>query len=279
MTIQALDPTAELESFFSRLSQARECALLLDYDGTLAPFHIQRDQAHPYPGVRAVLSVIALLGDTRLGIVSGRPANEVPPLLGLGRHQPEVWGCHGWERLKPDGSYQRMTAHPQTLEGLASAYDSLLALACGSLRSVLRLDEHIERKPMGLALHWRGCSPSVIKEVHDSVTRAWVKIARETGLKLCEFEEGLELRASECTKADAVEAIIEETSEDAAVAYLGDGLTDEDAFRSLKGKGLTVLVRPKLRATAADFWIRTLEELLHFLWLWADLRSRPRLNP
>ncbi len=273
--MQVLDPRADLEAFFKKLVQARECALLLDYDGTLAPFRVKRDRAFPYPGVQEVLRQIAAIGNTRLVIVSGRPANGVTSLLEFGHHRPELWGCHGWERLLPDGTYHRVRPDRQALKGLALAYSRLLALTCGRLRGMLAIDRHVEQKPVGLALHWRGCTPWMIVELHRSVIKEWAGLARETGLKLCEFEEGMELRVPGRTKADAVETIIKEIGEEAAVAYLGDDHTDEDAFQALKGKGLTVLVRSEARPTAADVWIKPPEELIEFLWLWEDLRSRP----
>ncbi|MGH8609407.1 MAG: trehalose-phosphatase [Gammaproteobacteria bacterium] len=267
-----IDPRADADIFFTKLSQARDCALMLDYDGTLAPFRIGRDRAFPYPGVQEALREITALGNSRLVIVTGRPAKDVTPLLGL-EHRPEIWGCHGWERLSPDGTYRKMEVNQQALEGLVLAYGSVLALASGSLRCKLAIDRQVEQKPVGLALHWRGCAPQVVGELRDSLTREWAWLAHESGLKLCEFEEGMELRVSDRTKADTVETIIEETGEDAAVAYLGDGLTDEDAFRALKGKGLSALVCSEVRPSAADLWIRPPDGLLEFLWLWEDLRS------
>src|ERR1022692_4886557 len=47
-----------LEPFLRTVARASESALLLDYDGTLAPFHTQRDQAFPYPGVALLLQEI-----------------------------------------------------------------------------------------------------------------------------------------------------------------------------------------------------------------------------
>jgi trehalose-6-phosphatase len=55
------------------------------------------------------------------------------------------------------------------------------------------------------------------------------------------------------------------------VAYLGDDLTDEDAFRALKGKGLSVLVRKESRTTEADCWLKPPDELLDFLKKWHKL--------
>ena len=51
-------------------------------------------------------------------------------------------------------------------------------------------------------------------------------------------------------------------------SYLGDDLTDEDAFRALKGRGLSVLVRNELRETLADIWLKPPGELIDFLLKW-----------
>jgi trehalose-6-phosphatase len=65
-----------------------------------------------------------------------------------------------------------------------------------------------------------------------------------------------------------VRTILAESLPDAAVAYLGDDRTDEDAFRALNGKGLTVLVRPEYRPTAAEVWLQPPQELIQFLEEW-----------
>ena len=51
--MQALDPGFDIEHFFAGLAAATARALLLDYDGTLAPFRVERVQALPYLGVNA----------------------------------------------------------------------------------------------------------------------------------------------------------------------------------------------------------------------------------
>ena len=93
------------------------------------------------------------------------------------------------------------------------------------------------------------------------------------GLNLLEFEAGLELRSGR-DKGGAVTAILEETagpnplSAPHPTAYLGDDLTDESAFRAVKGRGLGVLVRRQIRPTAADVWLRPPGELRGFLKRW-----------
>ena len=60
------------------------------------------------------------------------------------------------------------------------------------------------------------------------------------------------------------------------VAYLGDDLTDETAFRavnSLRSRGLSVLVRREWRQTAAEVWLRPPWELIEFLEAWIKAGS------
>ncbi len=62
--------------------------------------------------------------------------------------------------------------------------------------------------------------------------------------------------------------LLNEIGPDAPVAYLGDDNTDESAFRVMQGRGISVLVRPQRRRTAAQVWMRPPDELLDFLGLW-----------
>ena len=55
--------------------------LLLDYDGTLAPFHPDRFQARPYPQVAELLQAIIDAGRTRLVIISGRALADLHPTI------------------------------------------------------------------------------------------------------------------------------------------------------------------------------------------------------
>jgi len=47
--------------------------------------------------------------------------------------------------------------------------------------------------------------------------------------------------------------------------YLGDDATDEDAFRALKGKGLSILVAEGARKSEAEYFLRDVEEVKEFL--------------
>ena len=102
--MQNVGTLTEIEMFFQHLETAPASALLLDYDGTLAPFHVNRLQAFPYPGVVALLEKIVGAQKTKVVIISGRPIVELRTLLSPVDFV-EMWGSHGIERLSSDGSY------------------------------------------------------------------------------------------------------------------------------------------------------------------------------
>jgi trehalose 6-phosphate phosphatase len=256
--MKVLKKDIHLEKFFDRLRIARHRALLLDYDGTLAPFRTERDEARPYPGVRELLNEILELNSVRVVLISGRATKDLLPLLNLNR-LPEIWGSHGWERLMPDGTCETLELDESAQRSLAEAYYWIQAE---------ELVNHCERKPVGLTLHWRGLPDEDASEIRTKASERWSSLAKNTGLGLYEFDGGIELRMSGRDKGDAVATIFSEMGEGTVIAYLGDDLTDEDAFQALKCKGLSVLVRPDFRPTAADLWLRPPEELLDFLRNW-----------
>jgi len=265
---RATGPT-RLEQFFTHLRKSARAVLLLDYDGTLAPFHVDRHRAYPYTGARVAVDRIMAAGHTHVVIVSGRYSKELQPLLGLA--QPvEIWGSHGWEHIWADGRYEVAQPPENALRGLAEAdtWDEEITALGGAL----------EHKPGCLAVHWRGRTPAPIVAIRSQVLENWALLGRETGLELHEFDGGLELRVPGRHKGLAVETVLRENSigDDTAIAYLGDDLTDEDAFRTLDGRGLRVLVRTEARPTAADVRLTPPAELIGFLERWAEIDEAAR---
>lgn len=249
-----------IEKFLRTVAQSALSVLFLDYDGTLAPFSPDRKKAIPYPGVDAILQEIVDSGRTRLIIVSGREAHDIEPLLKI-RPFPEVWGAHGLQRLRTNGSCEMPKIEPNALQALADAERWL---------AYQGLDHMAEPKPGSLAVHWRALDPNSAVKLRGKILLGWFPIAERASLKLIEFDGGLELRVPDKDKSDAIETTLREIGANVPVAYLGDDVTDEPAFQALQTRGLTVLVRPEHRKTSARVWLKPPEELLEFLTLWRD---------
>ncbi len=248
----------DVEVFFQQLTESKRRVLLIDYDGTLAPFKVDRTKAVPYSSIPELLDSIMATCNTRVVLISGRSAREIPSLLGLRPH-PEIWGSHGFERLYSDGRYEIGYLSERTLAALSDAASRLEETGLGALG---------ELKVGSIAVHWRGMTNPQIEEARTTCYRIFSPIACAGNLLLSEFDGGLELRARNCGKGDAVRTILSELPIDVPVAYLGDDQTDEDAFKALKGRGLTVLVRPDYRTTSARIWLKPPGELVQFLADW-----------
>ena len=234
-----------------------ECALLLDFDGTLAPFRVDPRMVRPWAGIVGLLDRIQQAGRTRVAIVTGRPAGDVASQLGL-RNTPEIWGLHGAERLYPDGRLEE--------EELIGNEQELLAAARSAVHEA-QLGLRIEEKRNAVVVHWRGKSTHAIQSAQTRAMQLLRPFADKEGMNLLQFDGGLELRTGR-HKGDAVRMILAEIGDDAPVAYLGDDATDEHAFAALGERGLSVLVRREWRPTAAPVWLRPPAQLREFLAAW-----------
>ncbi|HVZ84403.1 MAG TPA: trehalose-phosphatase [Terracidiphilus sp.] len=256
--------TEKLDAFFAALAEAPQALLLLDYDGTLAGFRVDRFKARPWAGVTELLRRIEAQGRTRIKVITGRPPEEIPAMLKLA--QPvEVWGLHGAERLHPDGRRELEEQGPAVRQALEDLRKKLHSDALGGL---------FEDKPNAAVMHWRGLAPAQAEEVKAQVMALFGPLAEMDGLRLLDFDGGVELRAGR-DKGGAVEQIIRENDAGAAVTYLGDDLTDEAAFRAVnaaKGPHLSVLMRRVERMTDADVWLKPPEGVRMFLRRWAENR-------
>src|SRR5262249_40546024 len=126
----------------------------------------------------------------------------------------------------------------------------------------------LEVKLAAVAVHWGGFKPAEILQVRTKVYRILEPLATKSGLVLSEFEEGVEIRLRAANKGTAVFGLLSEVGPHVPIAYLGDDITDEDAFRALNDRGLTILVNAKPRFTAAQMSLKPPEELMTFLSAW-----------
>jgi trehalose 6-phosphate phosphatase len=184
--------------FFRSFAGAKQPTLLLDYDGTLAPFRAQRNLAVPYDGVPEALDEILSQTATRMVVVSGRAARQIPPLLGM-RLAVEIWGSHGMERLMPDGQYLVQEPSPRIATAFHRAADQLEARG---------LSDRVEMKAGSLAVHWRGLDSDIAGEACTTALRVIQPIAFSDGLAVVHFDGGIEMRVRTPNKGDVINTIL-----------------------------------------------------------------------
>lgn len=221
------------ERLWAEAAEAPARLLILDYDGTLAPFRVERMRAEAPRRTREWLTACARLPDSETFIASGRPVDELLALLGP---QPVRYiGEHGWEWFAPGFGRQARPVPPPVLVALDLAAREAVTLAG---------QEHVERKRASVALHTRGQEAEWARRITDQVEVKWRETMarvdpRYTGLRLDLIAEGLELRSELWNKGRVVRDLLRAAPDGALIVCMGDGATDEDAFRTLAGRGHT----------------------------------------
>lgn len=249
----ALDRVDEIR----RALAAKRVVAFLDYDGTLTPIVERPELATLDDEMRKTL--VRLAARCPVAIVSGRDRRDVAALVGL---ESLVYaGSHGFDIAGPNGLEME---HPEAAQHTAS-----LDRAAKELRRVLDgLDGVlIEPKRYALAIHYRLVAEPHVTRVQEAVTQV---AARYPDLRLTPGKRILELRpALDWDKGAAVIwllAALGMNGSDVLPIYLGDDVTDEDAFCALHDRGIGILVgehRPLL--SHARYTLRDPSEVQQFL--------------
>lgn len=224
------------------LISGRSPAVLLDFDGTLADIVTDPAAARLAPGLDAVLDELA--AHCTVAVISGRELADLRERVG----RSGIWyaGSHGFELAAPDGTAHTAAVPPGTEQALADAAEALRR----ELRDIP--GALVEHKRFTVATHYRNADAGDIGRITTAVYAA----ARSNGLRTTHGRKVVELRPDiDWNKGDALQWIIDRLPAPAFALYLGDDLTDEDAFDAVPAPGTAIVVRSGenvCRETAAD---------------------------
>lgn len=256
--MQLLNQNISIDSFFSDLKKSDNSILMLDYDGTLAPFTTDRENAVPYDGIPERLQKLMGVTTSRVIIVSGRDVLMLKKLLPFKKY-PDLYGSHGGEYFSETDGY------------ILFADDDSKVILSEVKKWALEssYSRHFESKPLSCAFHWRGESAVDIEKMKSAIEERWTSVIKSHQMEMHYFDGGIEIKLSSVHKGNAVNSILAQTDlSKTVIAYLGDDLTDEDAFEALGDCGMKVLVNHKIRETSADIRITPPEELYEYLDRW-----------
>ncbi len=222
-------------------------AVFFDFDGTLSDIVDDPDAARPAAG--AVEALQKLAARCPVAILSGRDLADVTKRVGVAG----IWyaGSHGFELTAPDGAHHQNDA--------AAAAIPVLEQAAGQLREQLASIPGVvvEHKRFGVAVHYRNAARERVGEVIAAVHAA----GQRDELRVTTGREVIELRPDiDWDKGKTLRWVIEHLPEadrgSLVPIYLGDDITDEDAFDAIRDDGVPILVRHNEdgdRASAASF--------------------------
>jgi trehalose 6-phosphate phosphatase len=214
---------ATLEALLQPLRDAPErSAVLLDVDGVLAPIVAQPDDAHMPETTRRPLIEVA----KRYGVVacvSGRRASDARRIVSLG--SIAYLGSHGSEVLRPGAIAPELD---RELQAWTRRVQNFAHEAFGE--KLRRLRVRLEDKEAIAAFHWRGTPDedealAAVEGVAEEAEKAG--FVAHWGRKVLEIRPPVRI-----DKGAGIVGLLRDTDLAAAV-YVGDDVTDLDAFRGL----------------------------------------------
>jgi alpha,alpha-trehalase len=234
----------------------REMAVFLDYDGTLTPIVERPDLA--VLGEDARERVGRLAERIPVAVISGRDLDDIRELVALenvyyaGSHGFHVSGPGGWSESYED----------------AKEIPAIVPETAAELRDALREIDGVlvEPKSFAVAVHYRQANPDSVPSIEaavDEILARYPKLKKSRGKKVFELRPALEW-----DKGRAVSWLLEamgRTRNEVLPIYIGDDVTDEDAFTALKGWGIGIFVAQDAYGTAAEYALADPQEVTRFL--------------
>jgi trehalose-phosphatase len=247
----ALKSALEHRTGIGRLLDGRRPAVFLDYDGTLSPIAPRPELAILPQETREV--VRRLSERYPVAILSGRGREDVASMVGL--DGIAYAGSHGYDIAGPGFQHEVGEGIPETIDSAAAE----LSRELSGLEGVI-----VEPKRFAISIHFRLAQDEdlpVIERVVNEVAAHHPSLRKGHGKKLFELRPNLDW-----DKGKALLWILEAMDLDRTVPlYIGDDITDEDAFRVVE---IGILVAEEPRETLASYSLRNPDEVRRFLaWL------------
>ncbi len=220
-----------------RIAQAPRLLIACDYDGVIAPIAADPSRAIPLPEMVECLDRLAALRQTDVAVVSGRSIESLRLLL----NQTTNWhliGCHGAEWADRRWTIENQISH-DAFQPLLVRLRELSLEVPGCM---------IEEKPYGIAFHYRNVEPRLVEGL---MPRLLALANDRPSVMLRRGKMVVEFSITSTNKGDAFKRLRYLTGATAAV-FVGDDVTDEDAFQTLGEPDLGISVGGRRQGATFD---------------------------
>jgi trehalose-phosphatase len=255
MTAPLISALDDIEEIMTQ-ADGRDVMVFLDYDGTLTPIVDRPDLAVMADDVRTTVRNLARV--CRVAVISGRALDDVRHLVGL----DEIYyaGSHGFEISGPGG----FTRDHEAWAGYIPKVRDMTAELKGRLDQIQ--GALVEEKRFTVAVHYRlvkAADQAAVDAIVDDVLGRHPSFRKAHGKKVYELRPDIAW-----DKGKAVEWLIEVLAPGNGHVfpiYIGDDVTDEDAFVALRDRGIGIAVQSRPAETAARFVLRDPNDVAQFL--------------
>lgn len=251
----------------SRIPRERTLLLMLDFDGTLTPIRRLPELAKLNKKTHVLLHNIASTPGIILAFISGRTVQSLYSLTGI--NQAVYAGEHGIEVSGPGLSCKHSSP---AASSLLIKLRRRLALELKHIKGI-----YIEVKNHSFCVHYRNVRMSDAASVRKTSSDLLGGLIRSGLVRVMHGKKVIEVRPPvRCHKGTAVSQLMthfKKKHSNLFPIYAGDDISDEEAFKALKGRGLTVHVGSN-RHTSADYSLAGIVQMTCLLKKIAVLRNR-----
>ena len=249
--VQKMNPTNQ-DSMLNDYNKSQKRLLFLDYDGTLAGFKNNPQDAKPDAELITLLDQLNEKKNTDFVIVSGRD-----------RETFEHWFNHK--------SYSLITDHGVWLKDKNEDWKMLERLKTDWMDNILPILESfvdrtpgtfIEKKKYSLAWHYRKADPELAMKRAMELNTVLTSMTSNNDLKVLKGNKVMEIKSSSVNKGRATSRWLTKGQYDFIFA-IGDDWTDEYMFDELPNKAYTVKVGSK--KTKARYYVKDTENVRELL--------------
>ncbi|MBW6480313.1 MAG: trehalose-phosphatase [Bacteroidales bacterium] len=236
------------DEVFDILTQKKP-AIFLDYDGTLSPIVLRPEDAIISDEMKETLQLLARL--FTVAVVTGRDKEDVENLVGL--DELVYAGSHGYIISGPNGLFMEHEDSKKVIPKLDEIEKELKKELNEKTKGT-----QLDRKRYAIGVHYRNARPEDEAVVYEIVNKM---ISRHKGFKTGAGKKILEIKPDlDWHKGKAVEWILKTLKlsdrNDIIPVFIGDDITDEDAFKTLQDKGIGILVGGHGKQTAATYALK-----------------------
>lgn len=260
---------ADLEVVRQLVMARDRLAVLLDFDGTLAPITDYPDNANLPPLARALLAHLARRPRCLVAVISGRALDDLKQRVGL---KDVIYvGNHGFELAGPGWVSERREA--REVQDLIDACSQRLQNRLRGVPGAI-----VEYKGLTTSVHYRLVRRDQVEAVRQAILEevgrvAPGKVVIRRGKMVLEIRPAIDWDKGQAALWLLEHVLGKEWRARCAVMYAGDDRTDEDAFLALADAGVTIKVGTGPYPTAARYMVSNVGELytlLGTIWTWVQ---------
>jgi trehalose 6-phosphate synthase/phosphatase len=250
-SVRLLSPK-QTKQILKNFESAPTRCILLDYDGTLTPFTNIPSKAEPSLEILEVLNQLAADKRNEIVIISGRDTETLDKWLG--RLPVHMVAEHGaFIKIKDSDWEQQSTLLPEWKEQIRPILQLFTTRCAGSF---------VEEKRNTLTWHYRNTNPDLGFVRSRELLNSLQQLAVNTSLQIIDGNKVLEIRMTGIDKGITATKLINHFHPD-FILCIGDDTTDEDMFRTLEHKAVTIKVGTA--ASSAKYNLPSQADVLPFL--------------